>query len=43
VPIILRSVEDGYIMVGDVYIYGVLDGRATEALIEEDLDTIKIF
>jgi hypothetical protein len=43
VPIILRSVEDGYVMVGDVYIYGVLDGRATEALIEEDLDTIKIF
>ena len=43
VPIILRSVKDGYVMVGDVYIYGVLDGRATEELVEVDLETIKIF
>jgi hypothetical protein len=42
-PIILRPVPGGYVIVGDVYMYGVLDGRATEALIEEDLDTIKIF
>jgi len=43
VPIILRPVPGGYVIVGDVYLYGVLDGRATEALVEEDLDTIKIF
>ena len=43
VPIVLRPVGNSYVMVGDVYIYGVLDGKATEALIEEDLETIKIF
>jgi hypothetical protein len=39
---ILRPVPGGYAIVGDVYLYGVLEGKATEALVK-DLDTIKVF
>jgi hypothetical protein len=42
IPLVLRSCQDGYTIVGSLYLYGLLGGKPTEVLFE-GLYVIKVY